>query len=70
MYLPELLNYITSPVFLTRVSSSKINGNWDNLFYQSIHVGLGHKYNCSSAIYGSAVTCLKDLTTNGTSSIL
>lgn len=64
MYLPELLNYLTSDVFLTRVNASQFDGDWSNSFYQSIHVGLGYKYNCSSTIYGATVVCTKDLAAN------
>jgi hypothetical protein len=35
-----------------------------NIFYQSFHVPLGYKYNCSSTFYGGTVTCTKDLILN------
>ena len=73
MYIPELINYLTNPVFLTRVNSSKFYGDWSSLFYQSIHVGLGYKYNCNASLYGPAgttIVCLKDLATNSTPAIL
>ncbi len=74
MYLPEMISYLTSPVFLTRVNSSKFNGGWDHLFYQSIHVGLGYKYTCNTSLYGTTntttIVCLKDLAINGTPTTL
>ena len=74
MYMPELINYLTSPVFLTRVNSSRFNGDWSNVFYQSVHVGLGYKYNCNASLYGTTnattIVCIKDLATNSTPSIL
>lgn len=66
MYLNEIIPYLNHSVFISRTKLSMFDSSFHNIFYQSIHVPRGYKYNCSSAIYGGNVTCTLDLALNST----
>ena len=61
-----MLPYFNNSLFVSRTKFSAFDLQANNLFYQIVHVPKGYKYNCSSAIYGSNVTCTLDLALNNT----
>lgn len=66
MYLDEVLPYFNNSLFVSRTKFSAFDLSATNLFYQIIHVPKGYKYNCSTVIYGSNITCTLDLALNST----
>lgn len=66
MYLNEVLPYFNNSLFASRTTFSAFDLSANNLFYQTIHVPMGYKYNCSTVIYGSNITCTLDLALNST----
>jgi hypothetical protein len=66
MSFPEVIPYLNNTLFITRLNASVFNLDYNSLFYQSMHVPKGYKYNCSSTIYGANVSCTLDLALNST----
>lgn len=70
MYLNEIIPYLNNTIFISRTKFSMFDSSLHNIFYQTIHVPRGYKYNCSSIIYGANVTCTLDLSLNSSSGII
>lgn len=66
--LPELLPYLnnSNSIYGSRINLTLFDHSYNNIFYQVLHVPKGYKYNCSSTIYGVAVSCTLDLSANST----
>lgn len=67
MYLPEVKDLFNSSLFKGYIWNSAVFNRYSAIFYQSFHVPLGYKYNCSTALYsGASVTCTYDMAANST----
>ena len=59
MYFDDLYPYLNNTLLRGYLNNSRLNGNRDNLFHNSIHMPLGYKYSCSSDYYGDKnIVCL------------
>jgi hypothetical protein len=65
MYLPEVKDLFNNSLFKGYIWNSAVFNRYSAVFYQSFHVPLGYKYNCSTALYsGASVTCTYDMAAN------
>jgi hypothetical protein len=70
MYLQDTYPYFGNALFQRSINISLLYGKYINGFYQSYHVPVGYKYNCTASLFNvtnsSLINCTVDLAANTT----